>query len=121
MKQVILTGMVLLLAGCGGGDRFRDHATRSGVVRTMPIAFGPISKACMSSDRSSRSRDLCGCIQAAADQTLSGSQQRRAVQFYGNPHMAQEIRQSRRSGDENFWKAYRAYGERAELLCSPAI
>ena len=37
--------------------------------------------------------------------------------FYRNPHQAQEIRQSDRGRDESFWKAYRAYGERAEQLC----
>ncbi|WP_246175833.1 hypothetical protein [Roseovarius bejariae] len=113
MRQALIIGLVLVLAGCGGGDRFRGGQ----VPRGTPMAFGPISKACMASDRKARSRQLCGCIQAAADQTLTGSQQRRAVTFYRDPHSAQEIRQSDRGGNERFWKAYSDYGERARQLC----
>jgi hypothetical protein len=113
MRQAIILGLILVLAGCGGGDRFRGDT----VSRGSPMAFGPISKACMASDRKARSRALCGCIQAAADQTLSGSQQRRAVRFYRDPHSAQEIRQSDRASNERFWKAYADYGERARQLC----
>lgn len=115
MRQAIILGLMLLLAGCGGGDRYRGGSGPSGGV---PIASGPISQACLASDRKARSRALCGCIQAAANQTLTGSQQRRAVAFYGNPQLAQDIRQSDSASDERFWAAYRAYGERAERLCS---
>lgn len=115
MKQVFMTIMVLGLAGCGQPDRFEGRS--SSVSRSAPVAFGPISKACMASDRKGRSRALCGCIQSAADQTLTSSEQRRAAGLYNDPHRAQEIRQSDRSNDERFWKAYRAYGERAERLC----
>jgi len=115
MKQAIILGLVTLLAGCGGGgDRSRSSG---GFAGAMPFAAGPISQACMVSGRSARSSTLCGCIQAAADQTLSGSQQRRAVAFYSDPHSAQEIRQSDRASDRSFWQAYRAYGDRAERLC----
>lgn len=115
MKQALFLGFAVVLAGCGGGsDRFRGDRLPPGA---MPIASGPISSACMASDRRARSRALCGCIQAAADQTLSRSEQRRAVAFYKDPHSAQEIRQSDRANDERFWKAYRAYGDRAERLC----
>jgi len=113
MRQALILGLVLVLAGCGGGDRFRGAKVSNGT----PMAFGPISKACMASDRKARSRQLCGCIQAAADQTLTGSQQRRAVRFYRDPHSAQETRQSDRGGNERFWKAYSAYGKRAGQLC----
>ena len=82
-----------------------------------PMAFGPINSACMASERKARSRSLCGCIQAVADQTLSSSQQRRAVSFYENPQKAQNIRQSDRAGDEAFWEAYTAYGQKAEQIC----
>src|SRR6056297_2531495 len=114
MRQAFLIGLITILAGCGGGDRFRGDD----ISRGAPMAFGPISKACMASDRKARSRALCGCIQAAADQTLTGSQQRRALAFYGNPQLAQDTRQSDSASDERFWAAYRAYGERAERLCS---
>ena len=111
MKQALVIGCVALLAGCGGGGGNRLPPG------TVPIASGPISNACMASNRKARSHRLCGCIQAAADQTLSRSEQRRAVTFYSDPHSAQEIRQSDRPADERFWLAYKAYGERAERLC----
>ncbi|WP_294620612.1 hypothetical protein [uncultured Roseovarius sp.] len=113
MRQAIFLGLITILAGCGGGDRFRSDT----ISRGAPMAYGPISKACMASDRKARSRQLCGCIQAAADQTLTGAQQRRAVKFYRDPHSAQEIRQSDRGSNERFWKAYSNYGERARQLC----
>ncbi len=83
----------------------------------MPSASGPISQACLASDRTARSRALCGCIQAVANQTLGGSDQRRAASFYSDPQRAQEVRQSDRSSDEAFWEAYKAYGARAEQIC----
>lgn len=122
MKQILILGMVLLLASCGRADRFKSPRSggsgASPVSRSAPVASGPISTACLASDRKARSRQLCGCIQAAANQTLSNTQQRRAVQFYSNPHMAQEVRQSDRSADERFWQAYTNYGEHAKALCS---
>ena len=116
MKKAIAIAMVLAVGACGQADRFQGSSGNS-VSRSAPMAFGPISKACMASDRKARSRALCGCIQAAANQTLNASQQRRAVGFYNDPHRAQEVRQSDRTNDERFWEAYRAYGDRAERLC----
>ncbi|SLN50749.1 hypothetical protein PEL8287_02650 [Roseovarius litorisediminis] len=122
MKQVVILGLVLLLAGCGGSNRFKSpgnsRTTPATVSRLAPVSYGPISKACQASDRKARSRQLCGCIQAAADQTLNSAQQNRAVAFYNNPHLAQEIRQSDRSSDERFWKAYSNYADHAKALCS---
>ncbi len=116
MRQAIILGLAMLLAGCGGGgDRYRGGSGPSGGV---PMASGPLNQACLASDRKARSRALCGCIQAAANQTLNGAQQRRAVVFYNNPQLAQDVRQSDSTIDERFWAAYRAYGERAERLCS---
>ncbi|MBC7131697.1 MAG: hypothetical protein H5U16_01145 [Roseovarius sp.] len=82
-----------------------------------PRASGPISDACLASDRKARSPALCGCIQAVANQTLSASEQRRAVRFYRDPHEAQEVRTSQRPADQRFWTAYRAYADRAEAVC----
>lgn len=139
MKQVVLLLMVVSLAGCGGFHKAKRGApspktqpvhtpapsANSGtvIVNTAvpiakPFARGPINSACMASDRKARSRELCGCIQAVADDTLSASQQRIAVSFYIDPHKAQETRQSDRPSDEQFWKEYRAYGAAAERICS---
>jgi len=114
MKRAILLGLALVATGCGGTPRDRAEAP---AARGTPIAYGPISKACLASGREGRSQRSCGCIQAAADQTLTRAQQRRSVDFYGDPHLAQQIRQSDRPVDERFWKAYTAYAERAESLC----
>jgi hypothetical protein len=112
MKTVLLLGLVLGLAGCSGANRF-DGDPRAG----RPVASGPISDACLRSDRKARSPALCGCIQAVANQTLSGAEQRRAVGFYSDPHAAQEVRTSERPGDQRFWDAYMTYADRAERVC----
>ena len=82
------------MTGGGMGD-MPDHARRMRQKRMKPYmllaaaaAFfpvmssvavaGPIERACMASDRGGN-RSLCGCIQQAADMTLSGGDQRRAA------------------------------------------
>lgn len=112
MMRYVMILSVLTLAGCGGANGFR------GGPGGAPMASGPISDACLSSDRKARSRALCGCIQAVANQTLTGAEQRRAVGFYRDPHQAQDIRQSKRPVDERFWRAYTNYANRAEQICS---
>ncbi|WP_299848792.1 hypothetical protein [uncultured Roseovarius sp.] len=116
MKNYLILGLVAtLLAGCGSSNSSKPRRTTH--QAPMPFASGPLGDACIASDRTARSHRLCGCIQAVANQTLTGSEQRRAVLFYNNPQQAQDIRQSERYSDEQFWKAYRAYGERAERTC----
>ena len=84
---------------------------------SKPFATGPIHSACMSSDRKARSRTLCGCIQAVADQRLTGAQQTRAVGFYRDPHSAQVVRTSDRPADERFWETYSNYAQAAKRTC----
>lgn len=115
MKKLLMTFVAVGLAGCGQPDRFDG---RSGSVsRAAPMASGPISNACIASDRKSRSRALCGCIQGSGGPDAEPVRPAPRGAFYRDPHKAREIRQSDRSRDESFWKAYRAYGERAERLC----
>ncbi|SFA78204.1 hypothetical protein SAMN05421688_0838 [Poseidonocella pacifica] len=111
MKYVIASVAVLGLAACGGG---RSSAPQGGTLRAES---GPVSQACMASDRKARSAGLCGCIQAAANRTLSAGDQRRAISFYKDPHEAQEVRQSDRSGDRSFWQRYSDYAEMATAFC----
>lgn len=113
MRQIALVGAILTLSACGGADRF-DGDPRAG----RPVAAGPISNACLSSDRKARSPVRCGCIQAIANQSLSATEQRRAVGFYRDPHEAQEVRTSQRPADQRFWAAYTAYADRAERICA---
>lgn len=77
-----------------------------------------IQRACMGSDRPAANVQLCSCIQQAADMTLSGRDQRRAVRFFRDPHEAQVVRQSDRRSDEEFWLRYKSFGETAEAVCS---
>src|SRR6056297_3314240 len=100
MKTVLLLGLVLGLAACGGPGRFGG-----GPGGGMPVASGPVSDACLASGRKARSP------------ALSGGDQRRAVGFYRDLQSAQDTRQSDRPRDERFWEAYTAYAERAERVC----
>lgn len=79
---------------------------------------GPIERACMQSGRKAATPALCGCIQRAANETLSPSDQSLAATFFRDPHRAQEIRQSKRHDHSEFWRRYRAFGAAAESTCS---
>ncbi|MFX0540581.1 hypothetical protein ACEWPM_002460 [Roseovarius sp. S4756] len=119
MRNTVIVGLMLSLAACGGVNRFEQAGNaRAPAPIYAPTASGPIRSACLASDRKARSNQLCGCIQAVADQSLSRSDQLRAVKFYGDPQAAQDIRQSDRASDERFWDAYSEYGKRATRICS---
>jgi hypothetical protein len=79
---------------------------------------GIIERACLSSERSGGDRALCGCIQQAANRTLTASDQRLAARFFADPDRAQEIRQSDRRSHAVFWERYRSFGEFAEAVCA---
>ena len=81
---------------------------------------GVIDRACLKSDRSAANRQLCGCIQRVADQTLSRSDQRLAAKFFKDPQKAQDIRQSGSRSNSEFWEKYKAFGSTAEAYCSVA-
>lgn len=78
---------------------------------------GMIERACLKSERSAANRTLCGCIQQVADSTLDSKDQRMAVKFFKDPHMAQVIRQSDNSSHEVFWKKYKVFGATAQSYC----
>jgi hypothetical protein len=80
-------------------------------------AAGPIERACLSSDRGA-SRSLCGCIQQAADMTLSGGDQRRAAKFFKDPEAAHSTWVSQSASDDAFWERYKSFGETAEASCA---
>lgn len=92
---------------------------------TLAVAFtastvhaGMIESACLKSSRKGVSRQLCGCIQQAADLTLDRSDQRMAAKFFRDPHQAQEVRQSSSRSHEAFWQRYKEFGSTAEAFCS---
>ena len=77
---------------------------------------GPIERACMASDRGGN-RALCGCIQQAADMTLSGGDQRRAAKFFKDPEAAHATWVSQSKSDDAFWDRYKSFGQTAEAYC----
>ncbi len=117
MRMGLACVALLGLAACGGGSRGYNPggAYGSGVVL---FAQGPISTACMQSRRNEASRARCGCVQAVADRSLSGAEQRRGAKLFADPHLAQVVRQSDRSSDEAFWRNWKAFGDTAATLCA---
>lgn len=87
------------------------------LLSPMTANANTIEKACLSSNRDSANRALCGCIQDVADLTLSNGEQRRAAEFFKNPDKAQDTRQSNRRNDEAFWQRYAQFGTAAQQLC----
>jgi len=83
-------------------------------------ATGPIKTAGEAAGRKQASRAKCGCVQAVADMELSAADQRRGAGYFRDPHALQEVRQSSQSNASNgrFWAAWKAFGARAEALCS---
>lgn len=77
----------------------------------------PIRQACLKSDRSGGNGRLCGCIQQAANMTLTVRDQELAASFFTNPHKAQEVRQSSKRSMEHFWERYKNFGATAESIC----
>jgi hypothetical protein len=93
----------------------------AGLIPVAPAAAaGVIERACLSSERAAGNRALCGCIQRAADRTLTGRDQRTAAQFFSDPDRAQEVRQSGRRSDREFWDRYTSFGAFAAVSCTPS-
>lgn len=100
MRAVWAFVAVLALASCGG--------------RALN---GDVAKACIAGGRDAANRALCSCVQQVANQSLNGSDQRRAAGFFDDPDEAQDTRQSDRASDGAFWTRYRAFADRAESMC----
>ncbi|MGB3244940.1 MAG: hypothetical protein WBB25_10420 [Sulfitobacter sp.] len=111
---------VLSIAGCGGGSSYASKNARGyGAAPSVVVQFarGPIQQACQSGGRKAASHTRCGCVQAVANQTLSGADQRRGAQYFKNPHKLQEVRQSDNAGNERFWKVWKEFGQSAGAVC----
>lgn len=120
IRTVALIGL-LSLGACGGSSYSSSNAVTSaatGVNGSLLFAQGPISRACMSAGRKQASRVRCGCVQAVADQSLTAADQRRGARFFGDPHKAQETRQSDNPANEAFWLRWKAFGQSAGRICS---
>ncbi|MFQ6550166.1 arginine transporter [Aestuariibius sp. 2305UL40-4] len=99
-SSLIALTILLTLAACGGSR-----------------VSGNIGQACATSDRRAANPELCRCVQSAADRSLSRSEQRRAAEFFTNPQLAQDTRQSDNPRDEEFWQRYRQFLDTAEASC----
>lgn len=84
----------------------------------VQVDAGVIDRACRTSGRTAATPQMCRCIQAVANSSLSRSERKKAAKFFQDPHMAQQVRQSDRRSDETFWLRYKAFGERARQTCS---
>lgn len=98
------------------------HLLTAGFLALVTLApaaayAGPLETACNRSERPGANRQLCRCIDAVADRTLTRSEQRRAARFFSDPDEAQEVRMSPTRGDNEFWARYRAFGTQAEQSC----
>jgi hypothetical protein len=110
------------IAGDRGSDMKKSILMAVCLAVAVPVfssfaSAGPIEGACNRSHRKASSRQLCGCIQQVADQTLRGSDQRRAASFFKDPEKANKTWQSKSNADDAFWDRYKAFGEQAEAYC----
>ncbi len=103
------------------GSRMRIHllaASAALILSSAAAEAGPISRACMASDRNARSYALCGCLQQVANRTLDRSDQRLAAKIFRKPQMAQDIKMSGSSSQKAFWQKYKAFGANATQTCA---
>ena len=108
---LLILGLALGLAGCGGGGGRESRAM------VAMLASGPIGSACLEAGRREATRERCACVQGVANDTLSRADQRLGASFFTDPHRAQEIRQSERAGHEDFWKRWNDFAGRAQSRC----
>ena len=106
MRWILAAVALLVMTSCGGSG-----------TRVSGSASGPIGSACISAGRSGASGALCSCVQAAANQTLGGSDQARAAEFFADTEKAQSTRMSDSSASEAFWERYRNFVSMAEAMC----
>ena len=87
------------------------------VLASDAALAGQIEAACLKSSRAKGQYGLCGCIQDAADRTLTQKDQKLASTFFADPHRAQEVRQSKSRRLETFWDRYENFGQTARTFC----
>ncbi|QLQ18096.1 MAG: hypothetical protein HZT43_04420 [Exiguobacterium profundum] len=85
------------------------------VLSTAAVATRSRAPAC---GRPGATRAMCGCIQQAADQTLSNADQRRAASFFKDPDKAHKVWLSKSDKDDEFWERYKNFGATAEAYCA---
>jgi hypothetical protein len=123
---IVAAGMTIVPARrrqIGSGGRREAVKMRTFVVAAVLAAgasvaqAGVIESACLKSNRPEASRALCGCIQDAADLTLSRNEQRLAASFFKDPQKAQDVRMSKKDAHNAFWERYKNFGATAAAYC----
>jgi hypothetical protein len=117
--------MAAALAACGGGNRSQPSpgndlpsVDTDGVAR---FASGPILTACTRQPINAATRARCGCVQAAANLTLSASDQQRGARFFEDPEVLQAMKLSDTPANERFWDRWERFAETAESMCRGPI
>ena len=93
-------------------------ATLVAAILPVMAMAGPIESACNRSDRQAASRSLCNCIGQVADTTLRNGDQKRVASFFKDPDRAQDVKMSKRDGDDAFWDRYKVFTAQAEAFCT---
>lgn len=88
-------------------------------VAPMSAFAGPgsIDHACRQAARPGATAKLCTCIQKVANKSLTRSERYKVSKWFLDPHKAQQTRQSDRRSDEELWKRYKRFGQRARQTC----
>lgn len=116
LKPMCTFAMMGLLIGCGGSRSVSlSDTSPSSVTRS---ASGPVASACLSANRRDASPALCGCIQAAANLTLTRDDQRRSTRYFNEPDLLQATKVSDSRSNEAFWDRWAAFRDQANSMCS---
>lgn len=116
LKPICAFVVVSLLVGCGGSSRAPLATAPSGIVARS--ASGPVASACLAANRRDASPALCGCIQAAANLTLTQDDQRRSARYFDDPDRLQETKVSDSRSNEAFWDRWTAFRDQANTMCT---
>ncbi|MEX0279750.1 MAG: hypothetical protein AB3N13_01025 [Arenibacterium sp.] len=111
MKQIIAAILACAVLSACGGRSDRERAT---VARA---AKGPIAVACLQAGRKAATRELCGCVQAVANESLSSGDQRRGARFFADPALAHSVWRSSSASDDAFWDRWKAFAASAAKTC----
>ncbi|MGI3168629.1 hypothetical protein ACRARG_05725 [Pseudooceanicola sp. C21-150M6] len=100
--------------------RFPIFAATAALIltSTSAMAAGPVSRACIASDRASSSYALCSCLQQVANKTLTRRDQRTVAKIFKEPQLAQDIKMSKTTANDVFWERYQVFGATATKTCS---
>jgi hypothetical protein len=111
---------LFMLAACGGGSSGPaplENAQLAAFEGAPQFATGPIQTACKSNKRTATTSARCGCIQAAANLTLTADEQRRGARYFYDPEELQRMKLSDSFANERLWDRWERFAETAESMC----